>query len=88
MTSTSASKVCVLCGEDCSNKPRIKDSHGNYYCKSCHQEAEHRKAKRDAKPAKKKAPMIDDLSINLDGDHSSPIDDDDALALADSADFS
>jgi hypothetical protein len=33
-------KTCVLCGEDCSTKNRVKDSHGNYYCKSCHQEAE------------------------------------------------
>ena len=37
-------KVCVICGEDCSGRPRIKDSNGRYYHKSCHEEALRRKA--------------------------------------------
>ena len=28
-------KICCICGEDCSGKPRIKDSSGNYACKAC-----------------------------------------------------
>jgi hypothetical protein len=32
-------KICVICGEDCSNKPRTKDSKGRYYCKPCHDQA-------------------------------------------------
>ncbi len=29
------SKVCGLCGEECSNRPRVKDQQGQYYCKAC-----------------------------------------------------
>lgn len=28
-------KVCVQCGQDCSNKPRTKDPQGRYTCKAC-----------------------------------------------------
>lgn len=28
-------KTCRLCGEDCSNRPRVKDAQGRYFCKSC-----------------------------------------------------
>lgn len=28
-------KVCGICGEDCSAKPRVKDRRGRYFCKSC-----------------------------------------------------
>ena len=47
MTASSSEKVCVHCGEDCSDKPRVKDSHENYYCKTCHEKVEknHRKRK-------------------------------------------
>lgn len=29
-------KICVICGADCSLRPRIKDPKGRYYCKQCH----------------------------------------------------
>ncbi len=29
------SKICGICGEDCSDRPRVKDRHGRYYCKGC-----------------------------------------------------
>jgi len=32
-------KVCTICGEDCSSKPRVKDRRGHYYCKPCHDAA-------------------------------------------------
>ena len=35
-------KICVICGEDCSGRPRIKDPKGHYYCKSCHEKANQR----------------------------------------------
>ena len=35
MSSPSGSKVCVVCGIDCSNKPRTKDAQGRYTCRSC-----------------------------------------------------
>lgn len=28
-------KVCIICRQDCSNRPRIKDARGHYMCKSC-----------------------------------------------------
>ncbi len=35
-------KICVICGEDCSGRPRIKDPRGHYYCKACYEQARHR----------------------------------------------
>ncbi len=50
MSQTGATaKVCVICGQDCSGKPRVKDQQGRYSCKSC-QEAALKKAAA-AKPA-------------------------------------
>lgn len=28
-------KVCIDCGQDCSNRPRVKDARGRYLCKAC-----------------------------------------------------
>src|SRR5262245_37233781 len=28
-------KICTFCGEDVSDKPRVKDARGRYYCKPC-----------------------------------------------------
>lgn len=48
---TQATKTCVLCGEDCSRRQRVRDERGNYYCAYCHDRAlEHqagRRASRD-----------------------------------------
>lgn len=33
------SKVCVICSQDCAGKPRVKDAHGRYFCKACHEAA-------------------------------------------------
>jgi hypothetical protein len=30
------SKICVVCGCDCSTRPRVKDPRGRYYCKPCY----------------------------------------------------
>lgn len=38
----SAAKICAICGEDCSNKPRTKDRKGQYYCRTCYQQAMHK----------------------------------------------
>lgn len=43
-------KTCVLCGEDCSSRARVKDRQGNYYCKTCHAAAEARQRNRGATP--------------------------------------
>lgn len=53
-------KICVICGEDCSGRPRIKDSKGRYYCKSCHEEALRRKqAPAEAAPPPKPKPELE-----------------------------
>lgn len=53
-------KVCVICGEDCSGRPRIKDSNGRYYHKSCHEEALRRKpARAEAAPPPKPEPELE-----------------------------
>lgn len=53
-------KVCVICGEDCSGRPRIKDSKGRYCCKSCHEEALPKKrAPADAAPPPKPEPELE-----------------------------
>jgi hypothetical protein len=33
----SAGKDCLICGQCCAGKPRIRDDRGHYYCKSCYQ---------------------------------------------------
>jgi len=30
-------KICALCGADCSDRPRVKDPRGRYFCKGCYQ---------------------------------------------------
>jgi hypothetical protein len=32
-------KVCVICREDCSHRPRTKDASGRYYCTPCYAQA-------------------------------------------------
>jgi predicted Zn-ribbon and HTH transcriptional regulator len=28
-------KICIRCGDDCSDRPRLKDANGRYMCKAC-----------------------------------------------------
>ncbi len=37
--SPQSAKICVVCGEDCSHSPRVKDPRGRYYCKPCYESA-------------------------------------------------
>ncbi|MHC4218461.1 MAG: hypothetical protein ACYSU7_08395 [Planctomycetota bacterium] len=46
MTETAFPKICGLCGEDCSQKPRIKDPEGQYFCRECYEEALERQRAR------------------------------------------
>ncbi|MCK4342568.1 MAG: hypothetical protein KAY37_12690 [Phycisphaerae bacterium] len=32
-------RICVVCGEDCSLKPRTKDRRGRYFCRECYEKA-------------------------------------------------
>lgn len=52
-----SSKVCVVCGEDVSSKPRTKDVKGRYYCQACYQRAiAAKQAKRESMPMPKAPP--------------------------------
>jgi len=37
MSDTGTEKLCVICGEDCSTRPRIKDKQGRYACRACYE---------------------------------------------------
>lgn len=39
-------KTCVLCGQNCAGKKRIKDARGRYYCQECHEAALRKRAAR------------------------------------------
>ncbi len=50
----SLEKICVICHEDCSGKPRTKDRHGRYYCAACHEKAI--RAQREQRPEARRPP--------------------------------
>jgi hypothetical protein len=29
-------KTCIVCGQDCSSRPRVRDEHGRYHCRECY----------------------------------------------------
>ncbi|MEM1185522.1 MAG: hypothetical protein AAGI53_11055 [Planctomycetota bacterium] len=41
-------KICVLCNEDCSDRPRIKNPEGQYACKACVEARQKSKSDRSA----------------------------------------
>lgn len=43
-------KICGICGEDCSGRPRIKDQQGRYFCKACAEQAAKQRAAAPAAP--------------------------------------
>jgi hypothetical protein len=49
-----AEKRCAVCGASCAGKPRVKDSHGHYYCRPCYDAAAEKqrtaRADREAAP--------------------------------------
>jgi hypothetical protein len=38
-TKPSPKKICAICGEDCSSRPRTRDPKGRYFCSACYREA-------------------------------------------------
>lgn len=58
-----ADKICVICGEDCSTRPRVKSPEGQYACRAC---MERREAER-ARPAA--ALTNDDFALDDLGQH-------------------
>lgn len=70
MTVSSSGKVCVHCGEDCSEKPRVKDSHNNYYCKTCHENVEKNLRQREGVI---QSPVPQEINANTDSDTDIPM---------------
>src|SRR5215831_19131612 len=49
---TTTTKLCTVCGIDCSGKPRIKDQQGRYICKECFDKAKQtRQTQKNPAPA-------------------------------------
>lgn len=48
---TGPAKICIKCAQDCSTKPRTKDSQGRYTCKACADAAPAPKRPASPKPA-------------------------------------
>lgn len=54
-------KICIVCGEDCSRRQRVRDAQGNYTCKEC---VEKRVvAKPTVQPAPRTAPAETDAAM-------------------------
>jgi len=49
-TGAASTKVCVVCGVDVANKPRVKDAAGRYMCKACGEKQTAAKPAPVAKP--------------------------------------
>ena len=43
-----AERICGICHEDCSERPRIKDPKGRYFCRACYDEAVAARKEREA----------------------------------------
>ncbi len=52
-----AEKICIVCGVDCADRPRMKDSKGQYACRSCVE------AKKRPRPQQKPTPPIEPIAI-------------------------
>ena len=76
-------KICVICHEDCSGRPRKKDSRGRYFCTACYEKA--LRAQREKSPELHRQPapaaeehvpalgMIDpDMMIELAAEETEP----------------
>lgn len=55
------SKTCVICGEDCSGRPRTKDARGRYFCIPCYERAK-RKQDEQHTAASTRSPEADEPS--------------------------
>jgi hypothetical protein len=61
MPDAPSKKICGICGQDCSSRPRIKDQQGRYFCKACaEQQAAQRRA---AAPPPSPPPATDEDAL-------------------------
>jgi len=59
-------KICVICHEDCSTRPRTKDQHGRYYCKPCYESAISAKRAKLSEASQPPTPIENDPAPSLD----------------------
>lgn len=68
----SPSKLCAVCGENCADRPRVKDQRGQYYCRECHDKKMGRKPTATTRPplapaaSKPLPPMPESSAPDLD----------------------
>ncbi|MEZ6242959.1 MAG: hypothetical protein R3B57_07945 [Phycisphaerales bacterium] len=58
---TPRQRICRICGQDCSDRPRVKDAKGRYYCRACAESVAARK-----KTAPPPPPDPEPLDLSLD----------------------
>jgi hypothetical protein len=46
MSDAASGKICVICGESCDDRPRVKDPKGRYFCRDCYDKALERKRRQ------------------------------------------
>lgn len=90
MSDAASGKVCVVCGESCEDRPRVRNSKGRYFCRECYDKAvarkrlmrdDHSKAKNKGKNAAGKEPDAGAAAPKASGslgadDWDSPLTDD------------
>lgn len=69
MSDQSSGKICIVCGECCDQRPRVKDPKGRYFCRACYEKALQEKKRRKAKGQDK--PQSDHLDPNAPSDDAS-----------------
>ncbi len=62
----STTKVCAVCKQDCSAKPRVKDPAGRYFCKACHATLQSQVAKQPQAAVAPAQQQDQDLDWNTD----------------------
>lgn len=58
-------KICIVCGQDCSDRPRVKDAAGRYCCKACEAARAAARAPSVAVPAPASAPAEEGDAYDL-----------------------
>lgn len=59
-------KRCRKCGLELSSRPRVKDSHGRYYCKPCYDAARILRQQKEAASRERSEPSVEVLASDTD----------------------
>ncbi len=74
-------KICALCHQDCSTRPRTKDDAGRYFCRACVERVKVERVKQERQHRQKSAPgtggsRVEALSSDTDFDVLAEVADD------------